>query len=103
MTKLFIKPEHLEQIKGIIKELYPKAIVWAYGSRINGSAHEGSDLDLAIKSFGTEKGSSFDLKEALVESNIPFLIDVLVFDELPKSFQAEIAKNYVEIYNGTDE
>ena len=24
--------------------------VWAYGSRVNGRAHEGSDLDLVIRS-----------------------------------------------------
>lgn len=27
----------------------PQAEVWAYGSRVNGGAHEGSDLDLVLR------------------------------------------------------
>jgi predicted nucleotidyltransferase len=29
--------------------------VWAYGSRVNGSAHEGSDLDLVIRTSIAQK------------------------------------------------
>ena len=100
MTDLFIKPEYLAEIIEIIKNSYPKAIIWAYGSRTNGTAHEGSDLDLVIKDYGQEETDYLLLKEALQESNIPFLIDIFEFDKLPESFQKNIKKNYIVLYNG---
>ncbi|MFN5236631.1 MAG: nucleotidyltransferase domain-containing protein [Bacteroidota bacterium] len=32
--------------------------VWAYGSRVNGDAHEGSDLDLVIRTPGFRTASA---------------------------------------------
>lgn len=100
MSSIFIEQRFLDEIKTIIKKIYPNAIIWAYGSRLNGDAHEGSDLDLVIKDFGQEEGYLFEIQEALKESNIPFLIDIFQFDRLPKSFQAEIEKKHTVIYNG---
>ncbi|GHV10247.1 hypothetical protein AGMMS50229_21290 [Campylobacterota bacterium] len=77
MVELFIKQEYLAEICAIIKRLYPKAVVWAYGSRVGGDAHSGSDLDLSIKDFGQTDGSIAKLKEAFEESKIPFLIDIV--------------------------
>lgn len=30
--------------------------VWAYGSRVNGTAHDASDLDLVVRTFAALKG-----------------------------------------------
>ena len=76
----------------------PKAEIWAYGSRINGTAHSGSDLDLVVKSFNDENVNLYELKTLLNDSNIPFLIDIHKFDKLPESFQKEILKDYVKIF-----
>ena len=40
----------------------------------------------------------FELKEIFSESNIPFLIDINLFETLPQSFQEEIDRNNVKIY-----
>ena len=100
MQDFFIKKEYLNEIISIIKKIYPNAIVWAYGSRIERTAHEGSDLDLAVRDFGQEEANLFCLQEALQNSNIPFLIDIFDFENLPKSFQENITKNHIELYNG---
>lgn len=100
MTDLFIKPEILKEIIKIIKKIYPKAIVLAYGSRVRGDAHSGSDLDIVVKDFGQENGDTDVLKCAFNESNIPFFIDVFVFERLPLNFQKEIEKKCIIIYNG---
>lgn len=100
MSNIFIEQKFLDKIKSIIKKTCPKAIVWAYGSRVDGDAHEGSDLDLVIKDFGQEEAYLFEIQEALQESNIPFLIEMFQFDRLPKSFQTEIEKKHIVIYNG---
>lgn len=100
MTDIFINPKYLQEICSIIKGLYPNATIWAYGSRVGGDAHNGSDLDLVVKDFGQDVGHINELKEAFTESNIPFLIDILEFERIPQSFQKEIEKKYVVIYNG---
>ncbi|GHT90726.1 hypothetical protein FACS1894122_01750 [Alphaproteobacteria bacterium] len=100
MTDIFIKQDALKEIRSIIKKIYPKAVVLAYGSRVGGDAHDGSDLDLVVKDFGQENGCIFELKDSLMESNVPFLIDIFEFDRLPESFQKEIEKKHIVIYDG---
>ena len=97
MSELFIEPRHLKMLTDILDEHCPHAEVWAYGSRVNGRAHKGSDLDLVIKSFNGDDITLYELKEILTESNIPFLIDIHEFDIMPDYMQKEILKNYVVI------
>ncbi len=98
MTELFIKEKHLDILKKIFDEYCPKATVLAYGSRIKAQAHDGSDLDLAIKDFNEIKCSIYDIKQAIQESDIPFLVDIFILSSLPESFQKEIMKENVVIY-----
>lgn len=100
MINILIEQKFSDEIKSIIKQMYPKAVVWAYGSRIDGTAHEGSDLDLVVKDFGQDDACLFELKDKLKESNIPFIIDIFEFDKLPLNFQKEIEKNYIVFYDG---
>ncbi len=43
---LDLKPRHLTMVQKILQEHVPGMTVWAYGSRVKGQSHEGSDLDL---------------------------------------------------------
>ena len=102
-THLYIEEIHLQMIKDIIRSIYPKATVLAYGSRVNGNdviAHEGSDLDLAVVDFGIEKGYIYKLKEQFSQSNIPFLVDIFDYKSLPQSFQDEIDRKNFVVYDG---
>lgn len=106
MPDIFIDKKSLAEIRSIIKRLYPKAVVWAYGSRVglggdSKNAHDGSDLDLTVKDFGQKEYDISKLKEAFKESNIPFLIDISDFNQLPVSFQQEIEKKYYAVYDKT--
>lgn len=100
MTKIFIDEKSLTELRGIFIKLYPKSIIWAFGSRVNGSAHLGSDLDLAIVDYGQKDTDYLGLKEAIQESNIPFLIDIFEISKLPDSFKKEIKNHYVVLYDG---
>jgi len=97
MTNLFLDEKYLAEIRAIIGRLYPQAVVWAFGSRVDGTAHQNSDLDLAVVDFGRPAGDISILRKALRESNVPFPVDILNYKLLPKSFQDEIAKRYVVI------
>ena len=103
MNNLNIKSEYIKMLVDIFDKYCPNAEIWAYGSRLGGDFHNGSDLDLVIKSFNSNEPKLFELKELLRESNIPFLIDINEFNFLPESFQNEILKKYIVIYNGNNE
>lgn len=98
MTDFNIKPKYLQELRTIFNNYCPKSTIWAYGSRVGGDSHDGSDLDLAVKTFGDKNCSLAKLKEILNDSDIPFLIDILEFDNISESFQKEILKNYIEIF-----
>ena len=96
-TSLYIEDRHLEMVREVIKIHYPNAKVVAYGSRVDGddrTAHEGSDLDLAVVDFGDSGlgGNISLLRDAFSKSNIPFLIDIFDYNKLPKNFKEEINK-----------
>lgn len=98
MSNLSIKSEYLQMLLDVFNAYCPKATIWAYGSRLGGDFHDGSDLDLAVIDFRDEKCSLGELKSLLSDSDIPFLVDVVEYSNLPDIFQKEILKNYIEIY-----
>ncbi len=100
MQQLYLREQDKQRLMELLREYLPGVKAWAYGSRVNGTAHEASDLDLALRSSGLESisaSSVFRFQEALSQSNIPILVDVHDWLRLPKSFQAEIAKRHVEL------
>ncbi len=82
----------------IFRNYCPNAEIWAYGSRISGEAHEASDLDLVVKSFNDSSKNIYELKELVNNSDIPIIVDILDYNNIPESFQKEIEKNYIVIF-----
>ena len=95
--RLFLSARHLRMIKSLLQKHVPHAEVWAYGSRVNGEAHDASDLDLVLRNPTLEPlGPEFSkLIEALEESNIPIIVQVHDWAKLPKTFHQEIKRAYV--------
>ena len=46
--RLDLQPRHRKQIEAMLREHLPGVEVWAYGSRVNGRGHGGSDLDVVL-------------------------------------------------------
>ena len=88
-----------KQLEALLCEHVPGVEVWAYGSRVSGESHEGSDLDLVLRSPTLEPlgGEYLDLVEALENSNIPILIQVHDWARLPASFHQEIERGCVVV------
>ena len=81
----------------------PGVEVWAYGSRVNGRSHDGSDLDLALRGPGLEEIQADRLAgfvDALRDSTIPFLVDARDWARLPESFHREIQREHVVLVAG---
>ena len=63
MNNIFIEQKYWYQLQTIFKNYCPNAEIWAYGSRINGNTHSGSDVDLIVKNFGDHKCNITELKK----------------------------------------
>lgn len=81
----------------LIKRHLPYTDVWAYGSRVTWTSRPQSDLDLVAFSGPEQTGQVSDLREAFEESDLPFQVDMLVWDDLPESFQEEIDVNHCPV------
>lgn len=98
--KLRLPARYLAQVKLLLRQYVPQAEVWAYGSRVAGTGHEASDLDLAVRNpadLEEETPAVTDLKEAFIESDLPIRVDALDWARIPDDFRLEIQRAYVVV------
>ena len=96
--RLHLLPRHRRMLGALLRKHLPDVEVWAYGSRVNGRSHDGSDLDLVLRGPGLKQlpGDSLaDFEEAVRESNIPFLVEAHDWVRLPERFHHEIRREHV--------
>ena len=77
-------------IKTLIAQHLPDTTVWAYGSRVKWASKPQSDLDLVAFSSKKQTLQIASLREAFEESDLPFRVDLLVWDEIPEKFHENI-------------
>lgn len=95
-----LSDEDLAQVKAILTQWNPEAEVWAYGSRVGGVSHEGSDLDLVVRNpfnVDTPIENFSQIKQLFRDSNLPFLVDVMDWARVSASFRDEVMLRYVVI------
>jgi len=101
-NKVIIREKDRETICRILDECITGLFeVWAYGSRVNGGAHDGSDIDLVIRGKDLQKIDISEmalLKEKIEESNVPVLVEIRDWARLPESFHTEILAGYEIFY-----
>ena len=101
--RLHLTPKHREVLEALLREHLPNVEVWAYGSRVSGKSHDGSDLDLVLRGTGLKEipiGQLGDFEEAVRESNIPFLVEARDWARLPTRFHGEIERDHVVLLKG---
>ena len=81
----------------LLRRFIPGVAVWAYGSRVKWTARPNSDLDLVAFATSAQRPQVAELKDALAESNLPFPVDLHVWDEVPERFREIIRKEYVVV------
>lgn len=98
---MLLREKDKQTLEVIFKEIPGDFEVWAYGSRVNGTAHEGSDLDLVIKRNDSQPVpyEVMDLlTENITESNIPILVEIRDWVRIPESFRKNILDKYEVLY-----
>ena len=102
MPTLDLPPAYLQMLLPIVRAHAPDAEVWAYGSRVGGQGHEGSDLDLVVRNperLDMPQKHLHHLRDALNESNLPFLVEVLDWARIPEEFRREIEHRHVAVFS----
>ena len=103
--RLRLSRRHRRILTSLLREHLPDVEVWAYGSRVNGRGHEGSDLDLVLRGprlreIPFERLMDFD--DSVRESTIPFLVEARDWARLPERFRREIEREYVVVVEPPD-
>ena len=102
--RLVLPMRYLREVERILQMVVPDVEVWAYGSRVTGTAYEASDLDLVLRPPGREPvpaGQLGALISAFQESNIPIIVDVHDWALIPESFHRAILADYLIIRSGS--
>ena len=93
-----ISRENWLTVRDILHVQVPEREVWAFGSRVKGTAREFSDLDLAV--LGDERmslGVVAGLREAFQESGLPFKVDIVDWAATDERFRKIIEQDRVVI------
>ena len=90
-----ITADQRETLVSLLDRHLPNTQAWVYGSRVNGTSRPGSDLDMVVFSPPEQGPEVSELREAFEESNLPFRVDLFVWDEVPEIFQEEIERGHM--------
>jgi type I restriction enzyme S subunit len=93
---LDIEPRHWVIVQAILRRHLPDHEVWAFGSRVKGTAKLHSDLDLVVLGdVPLGMATQAALAEAFDESDLPWRVDVVDWATCAEVFRALIAEHHV--------
>ncbi|MEO5363639.1 MAG: nucleotidyltransferase domain-containing protein [Magnetococcus sp. DMHC-8] len=95
---LDLRPDQLAIIQEILQCHAPNWDVWAFGSRVQGTARLVSDLDLCLrgnKAMGFERLAR--LRNAFSASPLPFRVDVVDWATTAEGFRGIIERDRVVV------
>ena len=82
-------------VLALLERHLPHTTVWAYGSRVRWTSRPESDLDLVAFTRPEQSGRVEDLREAFDESDLPFSVDLFVWDEISEGFRKRVEAEYL--------
>ena len=90
-----LTPEQRDIVLQLLARHLPNTEAWAYGSRVKWTSRPQSDLDMVVFAKPQQARAVSNLREAFEESNLPFRVDLFVWDEVPEAFREQIEREYV--------
>lgn len=94
-----IQAKHKKIVEDILNK--HKIEVYVFGSRAKGTARPLSDLDLCIK-HKPEKSLVRKLQDDFEESDLPFKVDIIIWDDITDAFKQNIQNDLVLFTAATD-
>lgn len=97
---LDLPADQLATIRGILAEYVPHAKVWAFDSRVHGTASRFSDLDLAVEDVEEMSLRTLgNLRHAFQESDLPISLDLLDMRTVNGPFKKIVERQRLPILN----
>ena len=90
-----ITAEQRRTVLALLNRYLPDTTAWACGSRVKWTSRAESDLDLVVFARPEQGARVAELREAFEESDLPFRVDLFVWDEVPERFKARIEGDHV--------
>ena len=90
-----ITAEQRKTVLALLARHLPNTAAWVYGSRAKWASRPQSDLDLVVFATPEQASRVSDLREAFEESNLPFRVDLFVWDAVPERFRKRIEVEHV--------
>ena len=90
-----ITAEQRKTVLALLARYLPNTTAWVYGSRVKWTSRPESDLDLVVFAKPEQERRVSDLREAFEESNLPFRVDLFVWDTVPEQFRKTIEAEHV--------
>ena len=101
MQPIDISADDLKTVQEILAAHVPDCEVWAFGSRATWTAKESSDLDIAVIAQAPLSATVLaDLNDAFRESDLPFKVDVVEWNDTSQSFRKIIEEKHVLLWPG---
>ena len=88
-------------VLALLKRHLPNTTVWAYGSRVKWASRPESDLDLVAFARPEQGARLAELREAFDESDLPFSVDLFVWDEISEGFRKRIETEHTVLTGET--
>ena len=89
-----ITAEQRETILALLRRHLPGTAAWVYGSRAKWTSRPQSDLDLVVLAAPDQRVRVGALRDALEESDLPFRVDLFVWDEITEQFKHQIEREH---------
>ena len=102
-TAIDITAAERETILALLQQHLPRTVAWVYGSRVTGASTPKSDLDLVVFATPEQRRQVGELREAFEESNLPFRVDLFVWDDVPESFREGIDTDHAVLVAEADQ
>ena len=90
-----ITAEQRKIILTLLNRHLPGTAAWVYGSRAKWTSRPQSDLDMVVFAAPYQRVRVGALRDALEESDLPFRVDLFVWDDIPEAFLKQIERDHV--------
>ncbi len=92
-----ITAEQRRTILALLDRHLSDTAAWVYGSRVKGTSRPASDLDLVVFARPEQSAQVAELRDAFEESNLPFRVDLFVWDETPENSKRRIKAEHIDL------
>ena len=90
-----ITAEQRKTVLALLERHLPNTAAWVCGSHAQWTSRPQSDLDMVVFATPEQNVRVGELREAFEDSNLPFRVDLFVWDAVPEQFRKHIKRDHV--------